>query len=72
MKFQIEALEEKRTDTVDLADVGAAFPSDDVIYFNGTPYRLSSANPQIPFCCCYERIGDNDQCKIHPYMGGGK
>lgn len=70
MQIQIERLEEKRIDTVDLADVGLVYPEHDVIYFGATPYRISSATPKIPPCCCYERMGDNDQCKIHPYMGG--
>lgn len=72
MQFQIEALEEKRIDTVELSEMDASFPLQDVVYFNQIPYRLSSANPPIPPCCCYELIGDNDQCKIHPYMGGAK
>jgi len=69
MQIEIEALEENRKDIVDLAQVGLIYPDDDVIYFSDIPYRLSTAQPQIPPCCCYERIGDNDQCRIHPYMG---
>lgn len=31
-----------------LAFVGAVYEEDDVIYFNGAPFRLSSARPAIP------------------------
>lgn len=33
--------------TVELANVGSVYEEDDVIYFNGAAFRLSSARPAI-------------------------
>lgn len=69
MKIQIQQLEENKLDDVDLKDVGPVYPSDDVIYFNGTPYKLSTAKAKPQPCKCHEFMGDNKDCTVHEYLG---
>ena len=54
---------------VNLDDVGACYPDDDVIYFCGIPCRLSSATPnnactgQAKTCACGDVIpADESRC----------
>lgn len=69
MKIQIQALEENRTDVVDLKDVGIVHKRHDVIYFKNTPYKLSTAKPVPQPCCCIQYMGDNKECQVHKYLG---
>ena len=47
MKIQIKTILAHEPTTVELADVGACYPDDDVIYFNNSPFLLHSASPVI-------------------------
>lgn len=44
MFIEIETLDGKKMEFA-LDEVGSCYPSDDVIYFNGTPCKLSTAQP---------------------------
>ena len=46
MNITIDDLNGNTVD-VDMRYVGAVYEDDDVIYFGGTPFRLSSARPAI-------------------------
>ena len=47
MKIQIREILDHKPVIVDLEDVGACYPDDDVIYFNNAPFLIHSARPVI-------------------------
>lgn len=47
MRIQIREILSHKPAIVELADVGACYPDDDVIYFNNSPFLLHSASPVI-------------------------
>jgi len=56
MKIQIENLDGQNA-TVDLSECGPVYDDDDVIYFGGTPYRLSTAH--APDCAALVEALEN-------------